>query len=419
MSVHRRTLRDRHIVWSVRWREGDRNRSRDFDRKRDAEAFDAEVRRRRRLGDLDLLDAGRETLADFAREWWKVYAEPNLAAKTLRMYADLWDRHVLPRLGSLELRRITPEVVENFQRDLRKAGVGDPTILKTLSLLQGILRRAVIWRRIALNPVTAIKKPTQRRSHVVHPVAPETIEAIRAFLLRGGRLRDATLVSVLAYAGLRPGEALALRWENIRDRTILVEAAVALGDVKETKTGRTRSVRLLAPLAADLREWQLGSGKPDDQALVFPSRAGRPWTDEGWRNWRRRVFAPAAKAAGLERFRPYDLRHSFVSLLLAEGKSVVEVAKQAGHSPTMTLATYGHVIEELDTAERHSAEDLIREARAKSVRATFAQTKRRPRTPNAKSLQKAKSPLTDSNRRPPPYHGGALPAELRGRAHGF
>ena len=62
--------------------------------------------------------------------------QSRIAAKTLRMYADLWDRHVLPRLGSLELRRITPEVVENFQSDLRKSGVGDPTILKTLSLLR-------------------------------------------------------------------------------------------------------------------------------------------------------------------------------------------------------------------------------------------------------------------------------------------
>jgi integrase len=63
---------------------------------------------------------------------------------------------------------------------------------------------------------------------------------------------------------------------------------------------------------------------------------------------------PAAKAAGLERFRPYDLRHSFVSLLLAGGRSVVELAKQAGRSPTMSLATYGHVIEALDTTQRRA-----------------------------------------------------------------
>src|SRR5262249_7371530 len=63
-------------------------------------------------------------------------------------------------------------------------------------------------------------------------------------------------------------------------------------------------------------------------------------------------------------------------LLIAEGRSVVEVAKQAGHSPTMTLATYGHVIKELDTTQPRSAEDLIREARSKSVRATFARAPR-------------------------------------------
>ena len=76
------------------------------------------------------------------------------------------------------------------------------------------------------------------------------------------------------------------------------------------------------------------------------------------------MFTPAARAARLEgAIRPYDLRHSFVSLLLAEGATVVEVARQAGHSPTMTLSTYAHLFEELEGAERRSAEDEIRRAR--------------------------------------------------------
>lgn len=141
-------------------------------------------------------------------------------------------------------------------------------------------------------------------------------------------------MSVLAYAGLRPGEAVGLRWGDVRDRTILVERAVALGEVKTTKTGKTRSVRLLGPLASDLAQWRLASGRPPDQSLVFPRRDGDVWSDFDWRNWRKRVFAPAA-AAEANGVRPYDLRHSFVSLLLAEGASVVEVARQAGHSPTM------------------------------------------------------------------------------------
>jgi hypothetical protein len=69
-------------------------------------------------------------------------------------------------------------------------------------------------------------------------------------------------------------------------------------------------------------------------------------------------------------------------------QDVVEVAKQAGHSPTMTLATYGHVIEELDAAKKCSAEQLIRRARAKFVRTTFARPSRRPHGRKEKSLDK-------------------------------
>lgn len=76
------------------------------------------------------------------------------------------------------------------------------------------------------------------------------------------------------------------------------------------------------------------------------------------------AWQPACRAVGLEGARPYDLRHSFVSLLIHEGRSVVEVARQAGHSPTMTLDVYAHVFDEFDIAERVSAEDQIAQARS-------------------------------------------------------
>lgn len=73
---------------------------------------------------------------------------------------------------------------------------------------------------------------------------------------------------------------------------------------------------------------------------------------------------PAGAAAGVELARPYDLRHSFVSLLIAEGHSVVEVARQAGHSPKVALDTYAHVFEEADPTERAGAAERIVRARA-------------------------------------------------------
>jgi integrase len=89
---------------------------------------------------------------------------------------------------------------------------------------------------------------------------------------------------------------------------------------------------------------------------------GEPWADHDWRNWRRRTFAPLAASVGLSSVRPYDLRHAFCSLLLAEGRSVEDIARQVGHSPAMTLDTYGHVIDEIESTERRPADVVIREA---------------------------------------------------------
>ena len=373
MSIERLD-RQGGTVWRVRWREGGQNRARVLGRKRDAEAFDAEIRRRKRAGELLESAGARMTLAEFAREWWRLYGEPNLARSTLEGYAILWDRHVLPRIGGVRLRDLTPQVLEHFRGELSAAGVGPAAQRKTLVILQGILQRAAEWGYIAGNPAKVVRKPAQRRTRAVRPLAPSAVERLRAHLLAERDLRSATLVSVLAYAGLRPGEALGLTWDHVRERTILVERSVSLGEVKETKTGRLRSVRLLAPLASDLSEWRLASGRPTDDALVFPAAAGGPWTRDDWRNWARRRFRPAALAAGAVGARPYDLRHSFCSLLLYEGRTIVEVARQAGHAPSMSLDTYQHVMDELEGVERVPAEEQIRRARAALVPVSYPVT---------------------------------------------
>jgi integrase len=160
-------------------------------------------------------------------------------------YATLWDAHVLPRLGTLRLRDLNPEVIARFRADLTRSGVGDASVRKVLAILQSALQHAVEWRRIHVNPCRSVRKPSQRRERVVRPLPPEQVELIRENLLARRRQRDAVLISVLACAGLRPGEALALIWGDIRERTILVERAVALGKLKTTKTGQRRTVRLV------------------------------------------------------------------------------------------------------------------------------------------------------------------------------
>ena len=195
-------------------------------------------------------------------------------------------------------------------------------------------------------------------------IPPSLIEVMRARLLAEGRLRDATLLVVLAYAGLRPQEALALEWRHVRERTLLVERALSDGQLKALKNRRQpRTVSLLAPLRDDLAEWRRAS-RPPATAPVFPSSSGAFWRATDWRNWRKRIYKPVAEAVGIDGARPYDLRHAFASLLIHEGRlSVVEIAAQLGHNPTVCLDTYAHVMAEQGGGERVGAEEQIIAAR--------------------------------------------------------
>jgi integrase len=357
------SIQKRGSSYVVRWREGGHQLQRTFIKHGDARAFETDVKRRQQLGALAPgVIQSRMTLAEFVREeWWPRYAVPNLKPSTQRRYLEVWGTHLLPQLGDYELRAITPTLVEDLRARLDNQQVGIQSQRKALMLLQGILRRAVVRGLIPANPVSVVDKPRQPPTRRPEPLSPLTIEQIRAPLGH----RDATMVSLLAYAGLRPDEATRARWRDLTDRTLHVHAS---------KTERPRTIKLLAPLAQDLAEWRLASGRPPSSALIFPTHDGDDWKLHDWQNWRRRVYQPAAKAAGVTGdLRVYRLRGSFVSLLLWEGRSLTFVADQAGHSVATLAKHYAGVLEELEDKPRIPAADAIREARnqlrcAQSVR---------------------------------------------------
>jgi integrase len=251
-------------VWRVRWRdERGGAHSRVVGRKRDAQALDAELRRAKRLGALSPVDTERETVSEFAKAWWARYVVPNLARHTQLNYASMLDVHIIPRLGNVRLRALTPDVVGQLRAEMAADGVGEAATRKTLVVLRSMFERAVEWRRIESNPAKAVRKPSQVCARVVRPLAPHAVETMRAHLLADERLLDATLIAVLAYAGLRPGEALGLRWNDVGERTLLVERSVAFGKLKSTKTGKVRTARLLGPLAESLATWRRATNRAE------------------------------------------------------------------------------------------------------------------------------------------------------------
>ena len=395
MSVHTIARKDGSRGYEVRWREHGRQRSRAFKLKKDAETWDKEVMRRRQLGPLavqQLTTRNAPTLGEWITDRWAPEHAATLADATRERYANVYAVHIAPWLEDIPVNEMAVGTLRAWQAARVKAGVSPGTIHKARTLLSSVLRHAAESEAIPANPLSVVRAPKNGHRDAVQPLSPSTVERIRAAILSPPpreiapsaagqrarrayalpapgtpqtRQRDALIVSLLAYAGLRPGELRALRLGDARERTILVQrAANPDGSMKSTKTESHRAVRLLAPLAQDLREYRLAMGRPSDKRLVLLDDNGNPWDKTAWQMWRVDRWAPACRAAGLEVVpRPYDCRHSFASLLLAEGRQPLYVAQQLGHSLAVLLSTYSHLMAEYAESPAIDAEAEISEAR--------------------------------------------------------
>ena len=354
--------------WELRWREAGRKRGRTFDRKRDAEQFASHLQRRRQLGQAAIPDD--IALRELVEVYWRLHAVPNLAKSTRDFYKLAWVNHIMPRLGDYPARELTPKRLTRFREELERAGVGQATVLRCMRIVQSILSFAITEELVEFNAMAAVRKPRYERAREPRIFLPGEVEQIRANLKR---LRDRTLVSVLAYSGPRPEEVVCrLIWDDIGQRAIRY---------RDTKRHRVRFTPLLAPLAEDLREWFLASGRPDNKTPVFPAHDGEFWDKHDWANWRRRIWQgraahptttrnpgraaqPGAAPAGT---RPRDLRSSYVTLRVYEGVPLTTISKEVGTSVLMIERHYAGVIENWD-GRRVPAEAQIRAARAANGR---------------------------------------------------
>lgn len=342
MSIHQRNGK----YW-VRYRAGGKQRSRTFGSRRDAEAFELQIRVEKQRRGMVLIDRGSVTLDAFSDQWWEAKRE-EWSDGVRAQYRKYLVQDILPTLGGYELREITPGLVDQWVSLLRRDR-GVQTVTKLMGVLSGIMRHAVLNDLIDYNPVREVRKPKGEQKSAPWPYSPSEIETIRGVL----RPRDATLVSVLGYMGLRPAEALRMRWEDVHESTVTV---------RDRKRSRQRPGIILPPVAQDLKVWKMQS--PPNE-LVFPDTKGTEWSREQWANWRDRVWRKALRDTKLwdKDNRPYRLRSSFVSLLLADQNySLMEVATYAGHSLDVMSRHYAGLIAEFQGKNIDAATE-IRKAR--------------------------------------------------------
>lgn len=293
----------------------------------------------------------RQTVAQYLDYWFKESATQRVRYSTGKRYRQIIDQHLIPGLGRIYLDKLGPEQVQALINAKGKEGQSPRSILHIRAVLRAALGRAMKWGLVARNAAALADGPRVPHKPGAYLDASQARQFLEA--AQGDRLE--ALYSVALSLGLRQGEALGLRWQDIdlQAGRLTVENALQRVDGRlqlvEVKTSRSRrTVTLPGSVLAGLtehRERQLferrAAGKGwQEGAYVFTTTIGTPLDDGNLR----RAFWALLRKAELPKIRFYDLRHSCASLLLAQGVHPRTVMEILGHSNiAVTMNTYSHV----------------------------------------------------------------------------
>jgi integrase len=318
----------------------------------------------------------KETVSEFFVRWFES-KEANVGAKTMQEYRKKADVYILPELGQYRLSEVRPDILERFYSKLRregrhdgKGGLSGQTVLHVHRLLHHAFRKAVIWGAIALNPTERVEAPRPEHREKRLPSADELGRVLVSAQRAGSPLHGPALVAL--FAGLRLGEILGLRWEDVdlEGGAIWVRQTVeeTKSDGIRFKSPKSRTSRRVVAVSRVVchflkdhqkrqkeRQEFLGAGYLD-QGLVFPSPDGSTWSpNRVSKDWG--VFVRKEGCAGL---RFHDLRHAHATHLVSGGESIKAVSARLGHSTAkLTLDTYSHVLAAEDRALADRLEERL------------------------------------------------------------
>jgi integrase len=294
--------------------------------------------------------ADRSTAA-FLTEWLAV-VKNTVGAGTFERYEQYIRVHALPALGRIRLGRLTPQHFQRLYQEKLAAGLSPTTVNHLHTVLHGAFAEAVRWGLVPRNVVALVRPP--RKAHV--EVVALTVEQARALLVAATGNRFEELLVLALKTGMRRGELLALRWEDVDlDKGVLqvrgtlrrTQEGLSIGTPK-TAASRRKVVLSPASVTALLRhrarqeqERQAAGDLWHDLGLVFPNRLGRLMEP---RDLLADVYRPLLNRAGLPPVTFHTLRHTAATLLLAEGEHPKVVQELLGHAQvSITLDRYSHM----------------------------------------------------------------------------
>jgi integrase len=364
-----------------------RGRGADGKRRYEARTFDTKAEAARwltaelRAGDTgSVFTPSKEPLGAFLDRWLRDVVQPSVRpsthesyAKMVRLHVHGEERHQHPKRHGETIKAHDYRIAHAPLASLRKvdiqahlsdlaARVSPRTVRYVAAILKAALGQAVEWDMIVRNPATGVTLPRGTRSEMRALSAEEAQRLLSA----AEGTRFAAFWTLLLTSGLRPGEALALRWSDFDGSAIRVQRALGSRKrVDDTKTSRSRvvplppiAIRSLQQHRALQAEARLKAGSSwVDHGLMFTTEAGGPLT---LRNVTRRHFEPLLAKAKLPHIRVYDLRHSHATLLLAQNVHPKLMSERLGHATVrLTLDTYSHVLPGMQSAVADTLEAML------------------------------------------------------------
>ena len=357
------TIRKRGRKWYVFVNYHGKRKNRCVGTREAAERVRREIEARLVLGDDCILNECEQKspiFDSYADKWLRDYARIECKTSTADGYEGVLRQYLRPRFGAKRLDEIRRDDIKAMINDLIAKELSRNTIRNALCPIRGMFNYAIEDGTLESNPAARLGRFTRTaRAEETKGIALTAAEAYQ--FLEAAKLVCSdyyALFLTALRAGLRRGELVALQWGDIQlgrdeqdnNRFILVRHNYVRREHTTTKSKKTRRVDLsreLRRVLVEIRDTRLLeaflAGKNDiSEDLVFPSPAGSILDPD---NLYHRYFKTVLTKACLRKIRFHDLRHTFGSLLIQSGASIVYVKEQMGHSSIqVTVDTYGHLI---------------------------------------------------------------------------
>lgn len=318
----------------------------------------------------------QQKVEQFLIHWLENVHKQSIRSRTYERYEEIVRLHLVPGIGRHQLQKLSPQHLQSFYTNKLEEGLSTTTVISFHNVLHKALETAVRWNLISRNVCDLVSPPRRKRFEI----QPLSVEQVQQLLAASREHRQEALFILALATGMRRGELLGLKWQDINFQTDTLQVRRILTRVPtkvknpqgatyveaEPKTEKGRRSILLPPFVVEALKQHRA------RQLEARLKAGAAWQEHDYvfctsvgthlhptRDVLNQLKVLLAKA-GLPAIRFHDLRHSSATMLLSMSVHPKIVQEILGHSQiSMTLDTYSHVLPTMQKEAMSKLNELL------------------------------------------------------------